>query len=412
VVWEEQNGEKVAPKVESGLTEDEKKLLNSLGLIDENGRITPWIVTKDMISTPEKFISSTSLWGGKDLWSSLYDIAEGDVTVENIQHAFYMAANYGFQVLNGNLAAAIDDYRAFPNRLVRFMNDLATYRIFVSWLWTLANNRAKVTKDGYVKGPKLTKDGIIPDENVYEVKAGTVFDKDLFEKIWEQHYRWTAEFYKDYDRLVILRLAIVKIGVDGGKKYEEVLQKIDEVLKEIALYKELDESGVKKIADLLGVTYTDKMLEVLNGIKAIQDSVSKAYGKEPTYEKKITLNEAARNISKKLGLKYQYVLYLLKANEPMFDRREAPVIMDILKRQILSPKYIQHSARVLFSLADKDPKTRQKLLDVIYYLDKNLKPVYRDKDGNPSREEIVKAVRRRKLSKGMLQIHDYIYDFL
>ncbi|MFP3132575.1 MAG: malate synthase [Nitrososphaeria archaeon] len=411
VVWEEQNGEKIAPKVESGLTEDEKKLLYSLGLVDENGKITPWIVTKDMLETPEKFISSEKLWRGKDLWNSLYDIAEGDVTVENIQHAFYMAANYGFQVLNGNLAAAIDDYKAFANRLVRFMNDLATYRIFVSWLWTLANNGAKVTKDGFIKGPKLTKDGVIPDENVYQIKAGTTFDKQMFEKIWEQHYKWTAEFYRDYDRLVAYRLAIIKIGLEGGKTYEEVIQKLDEVLKEIVLYNVLDEDAVKKIASLLNVQYTDSMLKVIKNIKAVQDSVSKAYGKEPTYEKKITLNEAARNISRKLGLKYQQTLEIIKANEPMFDRREAPVIMDILKRQIFSPKYIQHSARVLFSLADKDTEKRRKLLDAIYYLDKNLNPVYRDKDGNPSRDELVKAVKRRKISRDILQIHDYIYDF-
>ncbi len=411
VVWEEQNGEKVAPKVESGLTEDEKKLFNSLGLVDENGKITPWIVTRSMLETPEKFVSSTDLWRGKDLWSSLYDIAEGDITVENIQHAFYMAANYGFQVLNGNLAAAIDDYRAFANRLVRFMNDLATYRIFVSWLWTLANNKAKITKDGYIKGPKLTKDGVIPDENVYEVKAGTTFDRELFEKIWEQHYRWTTEFYRDYDRLVAFRLAIAKIGVDGGKTYDDVSQKIDDVLKEIALYRELDESAVKKIAQLLNVQYSDKMLKLIKSISSVQDIVSKAYGKEPSYERKLTLNEAARAISRKLKLKYSFVLKILKANEPMFDRREAPFIMDVLKRQILSPKYIQHSARVLFSLADKKPEKRMKLLDAIYYLDKNLKPVYRDREGKPSREEILKAVKKRKLTKEVLQIHDYIYDY-
>jgi hypothetical protein len=62
-------------------------------------------------------------------------------------------------------------------------------------------------------------------------------------------------------------------------------------------------------------------------------------------------------------------------------------------------------------LADKDTEKRRKLLDAIYYLDKNLNPVYRDKDGNPSRDELVKAVKRRKISRDILQIHDYIYDF-
>ena len=31
-----------------------------------------------------------------------------------------------------------------------------------------------------------------------------------------------------------------------------------------------------------------------------------------------------------------------------FDRGKAAVIMELLKRQLLSPRYIQHSARVLF----------------------------------------------------------------
>ena len=60
-----------------------------------------------------------------------------------------MAANYGFQILNGNFAAAIDDYELKQ----RFMNDLATYRIDVSWLWTLAFHQAAITKDGYLQRP-------------------------------------------------------------------------------------------------------------------------------------------------------------------------------------------------------------------------------------------------------------------
>ena len=40
-----------------------------------------------------------------------------------------------------------------------------------------------------------------------------------------------------------------------------------------------------------------------------------------------------------------------------FDRAKAPVIMKLLKRQLLSPRYIQHSARVLFVVgqANHDP---------------------------------------------------------
>ena len=52
-------------------------------------------------TVPEDIFSS-------ELWDSLYCVPEGDITIEHIQHAFYMAANYGFQILNGNFAAAID----------------------------------------------------------------------------------------------------------------------------------------------------------------------------------------------------------------------------------------------------------------------------------------------------------------
>jgi malate synthase len=41
-----------------------------------------------------------------------------------------------------------------------------------------------------------------------------------------------------------------------------------------------------------------------------------------------------------------------------FDRSKAPIIMDLLKRQLLSPRYIQHSARVLFVVAQANQQER------------------------------------------------------
>ena len=87
-----------------------------------------------------------------------------------------MAANYGFQILNGNFAAAIDDYELS----LRFMNDLATYRIDVSWLWTLLHHQAVITKDGYLKRPALTEDGLTPTEDAFEVKAGAPLHRGAF----------------------------------------------------------------------------------------------------------------------------------------------------------------------------------------------------------------------------------------
>ena len=191
-----------------------------------------------------------------------------------------MAANYGFQILNGNFAAAIDDYELF----LRFMNDLATYRIDVSWLWTLAHHQAVITKDGYLKRPALTEDGVIPAVNAFEVKAGTRFTKALFERVWDYHNEWTSEFFAELDR-----------RGDLGR----------------------------------------------------------------------------------------------------FDRAKAPVIMELLKRQLLSPRYIQHSARVLFVVGQAAEEERAQVLEAIFDL---------------SREEIVKRVEAGTLNRTALAAHDYVYD--
>ena len=111
------------PTVASGLVDAERRLLQSRGLLNPQGKITPWVITKDSLGAPEKIFTP-------ELWDSIYGVPKGEITIEHIQHAFYMAANYGFQILNGNFAAAIDDYET----KLRFMNDLATYRIDVSWL--------------------------------------------------------------------------------------------------------------------------------------------------------------------------------------------------------------------------------------------------------------------------------------
>ncbi|HKM90579.1 MAG TPA: hypothetical protein VJX29_08190, partial [Candidatus Acidoferrales bacterium] len=237
------------------------------------GKITPWVVTAEAIATPEKLLS-------RELWESIYSVPKGDITIERIQHAFYMAANYGFQILNGNFAAAIDDYEL----MLRFMNDLATYRIDVSWLWTLAHHQAAITKDGWLKRSALTADGVVPSVNAHEVKAGTRFTPALFEKVWDYHNEWTAQFFAELDR-----------RGDPGR----------------------------------------------------------------------------------------------------FDRSKAPVIMELLKRQLLSPRYIQHSARVLFVVGQASAHDRAQILDAIFDL---------------QRDEIVKRVAAGSIGKAALAAHDYVFD--
>ena len=43
-----------------------------------------------------------------------------------------------------------------------------------------------------------------------------------------------------------------------------------------------------------------------------------------------------------------------------FDRAKAPIIMELLKRQLLSPRYIQHSARVLFVVGQANSRSARR----------------------------------------------------
>ncbi|MGD8381575.1 MAG: malate synthase [Syntrophobacterales bacterium] len=264
---------KSVPTAASGLVDEERRLLQSRDLLNPQGKITPWVVSEDMFSEPEKLFT-------QELWDRIYRVPQGEITIEHIQHAFYMAANYGFQILNGNFAAAIDDYEL----CLRFMNDLATYRIDVSWLWTLLHHQAVITKDGYLKRPALTEDGLNPAEDAFEVKAGTPFTEELFQRLWDYHNEWTYALFAELDRL---------------------------------------------------------------------------------------------------------------GNPGRFDRAKAPVIMEILKRQLLARRYIQHSARVLFVLGPANEQEREQLLGAIF---------------SPSREEVVQRVQAGTLDKWALDAHDYIYD--
>jgi malate synthase len=42
------------------------------------------------------------------------------------------------------------------------------------------------------------------------------------------------------------------------------------------------------------------------------------------------------------------------------------MIMELLRRQLLSPRYIQHSARVLFLIAEASERERAEILDAIF----------------------------------------------
>ena len=78
-----------------------------------------------------------------------------------------------------------------------------------------------------------------------------------------------------------------------------------------------------------------------------------------------------------------------------FDRAKAPIIMELLKKQLLSPHYIQHSARVLFVDGQANRQTGTQILEAVFDL---------------SREEAVKRVEAGTLNNVALTAHDYVYD--
>ncbi len=266
---------KPVPTVASGLTDAERALFQSRGLLDARGKVTPYVLRKDALDAPEKLLA-------QELWDAIYAVPEGEITIEHVQHAFYMAANYGFQILNGNFAAAIDDYELKQ----RFMNDLATYRINVSWLWALARHQAAMTKAGHLRRQVLTEDGVVIGAGAEPVEAGTRFTPGLFQKVWDYHDEWTRAFFAEQDR---------------------------------------------------------------------------------------------------------------RGDPPRFDRSKADVIMELLKRQLLSPRYIQHSARVLFVIGQASADLRPQLLEAIFDL---------------PREEIVARVKAGRLDAAALSAHDYALDVL
>ena len=261
------------------------------------------IMRPDMLDMPEKLLGNPELWGGRDLWSALYEPPKGDITAEHIQHAFYMAANYGFQLLNGNLAAAIDDYELGQ----RFMNDLATYRIFSTWLWTLLRHKAAVTKDGALKGPARTPLGVIPAEDRIKVPAGTPFTEELFDRLWDLHMEWTYAFYDDLDRIAA----------------ERILQR-----------------------------FADRVKKALRG----------AYMSGPFRLQ--SPRETARRIVESLWV--EEVEKAVADNQPRFDRAFAPVIMDILKAKLKSPMYLQHGGRLIMALAPLPEEERETALRAMF----------------------------------------------
>jgi len=129
------------------LTGEERSKLSALGLLDRSGRPSPAIVSvKDL--DPGRLYSRQS-------WARLFRRPTGPITERGLRYAIYMSSEYMFQQLNGNNAAAIDDYLSGT----RLMNDFATYEIFWHWLWTALHHQSRLTERGEItkKGDRVTR---------------------------------------------------------------------------------------------------------------------------------------------------------------------------------------------------------------------------------------------------------------
>ena len=69
--------------------------------------------------------------------------------------------------------------------------------------------------------------------------------------------------------------------------------------------------------------------------------------------------------------------------------------MDLLKRQLLSRRYIQHSARALFVMGQAKRQERAQLLEALFDL---------------SHQEVVERVQAGTLNRSALIAHDYVHD--
>jgi malate synthase len=254
------------------LTDAQRKTLIDLGLLDARGKVRVHKISAADL-TVEKLFSQAA-------WDKLFEMPTGKRTLLGLRYSMYMASEYGFQQLNGNNAAAIDDFRkddgTFLLKGARLMNDFATYEIFWHWLKTMVDNEVVLEEGGKLK----VRDGNGGIKEI-EVAAGAKVTPELMMQIWD-------------DR---------NIAVDD-------------------LFKRVPDNGA-------------------------------------------------------------------------FDRSLAPVIMEILRRQLNHHQWIMYGSRVLLAVIEKGPIERAQILDAIFAT---------------SREEVVRRVGEGKLPQRALDAYDFVYD--
>ena len=211
-------------KVVGESTQDERTFLENLGLV-KGGKINPCVVSTADLTVDNLF--------SDEAWNEVFNVPQGEVTEVGLRYALYMSSEYMFQQLNGNNAAAIDDYLSG----MRLMNDFATYEIFWHWLWTVLHHQVELTQDGET------------------TKKGDRVDETLISRLLDERWKTVEEFFADMDRQ----------GIEGR-----------------------------------------------------------------------------------------------------FDRSKAPLVMDVLRRQLMHPDWIMYGSRVLLSIIESDEEKLQQVLSAVF----------------------------------------------
>jgi malate synthase len=175
-------------------TPQERERLETLGLL-KNGRVAPLVLTEADLA-PERLFGDAAR-------TELLDRPKGPTTEDGLRHAMYMASEFMYQQLHGNNAAAIDD----PNTGLRFMNDLATYEIFLHFLYLTVFHGATLTADGKYS------------------KAGDRVTPELFARLLDERRDTVKQMfaargvrYEDTDAelvLEVLRRHVIHVLPDG-----------------------------------------------------------------------------------------------------------------------------------------------------------------------------------------------------
>lgn len=150
-------------------SDDERNFLEKLDLL-ENDQIAPTEISVQDLTIENLFSDKA--------WEDLFEVPQGAITEEGLRYAIYMASEYMFQQLNGNNAAAIDDYLSGT----RLMNDFATYEIFWHWLWTTLHHEVELTQNGET------------------TKQGDCVTKKLMHRLLDERREDVTKYFAEQDR--------------------------------------------------------------------------------------------------------------------------------------------------------------------------------------------------------------------